>query len=331
MKLDIKLLEDYLENNLIQRQQHPKLPLYIWNYTPRVQYERLWDDITIKCRALITNKEGEVISKSFDKFFNIEEVSELPQEPFKVYEKLDGSLITFFWYESEFIVASKGSFTSEHAIEANKILQSYDLSIFDKTKSYSAELIAPWNRIVCDYGQEEKVVLLSKFDKFGNEYDIEKYKDKIEVVKKYDIFELESIKSLIKDDQEGFVVRFDSGYRIKVKGSEYVRLHKIVTELSEKAIFEYVSEGKNIEDLIEKVPDEFYNWVKSVQSELTNKYKETLLECEKSYKELATRKETALYFMTQKYPEVLFKMLDKKDFSKSIWKIVRGQVLNPDP
>ena len=173
--------------------------------------------------------------------------------------------------------------------------------------------------------------MLSKFDKFGNEYDIEKYKDKIEVVKKYDIFELESIKSLIKDDQEGFVVRFDSGYRIKVKGSEYVRLHKIVTELSEKAIFEYVSEGKNIEDLIEKVPDEFYNWVKSIQSELTNKYKEILLECEKSYKELATRKETALYFMTQQYPEVLFKMLDKKDFSKSIWKLVKGQVFKPDP
>jgi hypothetical protein len=29
--------------------------------------------------------------------------------------------------------------------------------------------------------------------------------------------------------------------------------------------------------------------------------------------------------MTQKYPEVLFKMLDKKDVSKSIWKIVKGQ------
>ena len=72
MKIDINILENYLENNLIQRQQHPKLPLYVWNYTPRVQYERLWDDITIKCRALITNKEGEVISKSFNKFFNIE-------------------------------------------------------------------------------------------------------------------------------------------------------------------------------------------------------------------------------------------------------------------
>ena len=325
MKLDISILEKYLEENLVQKQTHPYLPLNIWNYTPRVQYEKLWDEITIKCRALITDQQGNVVSKSFDKFFNLEEVSQLPAEQFKVYEKLDGSLIVFFWHDDELVISSKGSFSSDHAIEAKKILSKYNLSNFDKSKSYSAELIVPWNRIVCDYGDQEKIVLLAKFDRFGNEYEIDKCKNDIEIVKKYDIFDLENIKSLIKDDQEGFVVRFDSGYRIKVKGSEYVRLHKIVTELSEKSIFEYLSEGQNIESLIDRVPDEFYNWVKDTQSKFLQNYDEILSECNSAYKEFDTRKETALYFMTQKYPEVLFKMLDKKDISKSIWKIVKGQ------
>jgi RNA ligase len=328
MKFNIDILEKYLNDKLLQRQNHPDLPLLIWNYAPKVQYERLWDDITLKCRALITNYEGEVVAKSFDKFFNIEEVKDLPNEKFQIYEKMDGSLIVFFWLDNELVVSSKGSFTSEHAIEAKKILQKYDLSKFDKSKSYSAELIAPWNRIVCNYGNEEKLVLLAKFDKFGNEYEIDKYKNEIEIVKRYDIFDLENIKSLIKDEQEGFVVKFDSGYRVKVKGSEYIRLHKIVTEISEKVIFEYLSEGQNIENLIEKVPDEFYNWVKSVENKFSNSYKSILNECKSVYRELEDRKETAKYFLNQKYPEILFKMLDKKQFEKLIWKNVKRECLS---
>ena len=232
-------------------------------------------------------------------------------------------MILFFWFNNELVVSSKGSFTSDHAIEANKILSKYDLSKFDKSKSYSAELIVPWNRIVCDYGNEEKLVLLAKFDSFGKEYNIEEYKNNIEIVNKYNIFSLENLKLLISNDKEGFVVKFNSGYRVKVKGEEYVRLHKIVTELSEKVIYEYVSSGKNIESLIKNVPDEFYDWVKDTENKFINCYNKILQECKNVYKEFGNRKECAEYFLKQKHPEILFKMLDKKDFSKYIWKKVK--------
>jgi len=322
MNFDINLLEKYLEKNLLVRQKHPYLPLFIWNYSPKVQYERLWDDITLKCRALVTDSNGAVVAKSFDKFFNLEEVkSPLPKESFKVYEKLDGSLILFFWYEDNFVVASKGSFSSEHSQAATKILSTYDLSELDKTKCYSGELIAKWNRIVCDYGDQEKIVLLAKFDPKGKEYKIDDYKN-FELIKSYDIFDLQDIKSKIRNDQEGFVVRFDSGFRIKVKGEEYVRLHKIVTELSENTILESLINNDPI--VLERVPDEFYDWVKSVEQDYKNRYNLILQECISSYKEMPTRKETAQYFLQQKHPEVLFKMLDKKDHSKQIWKIIKN-------
>jgi RNA ligase len=47
------------------------------------------------------------------------------------------------------------------------------------------------------------------------------------------------------------------------------------------------------------------------------------------YKEFDTRKETAEYFLQQKYPKLLFSMLDKKDFSDIIWKLVKPNYFCP--
>ena len=54
----------------------------------------------------------------FNKFFNMEEhqPEEIPNETFEVFEKLDGSLGILFWYQGQWILATKGSFTSDQAI-----------------------------------------------------------------------------------------------------------------------------------------------------------------------------------------------------------------------
>ena len=330
MKFDIKKLEHYHENNLLIKQQHPELPLIIWNYSPSVQYEKKWDDITLKCRGLITDFEGNVIAKSFDKFFNLEEEKHIPEESFEVYEKLDGSLIIIFWYGDKLIVTSKGSFTSIHCQEAYKILSNYKLDKLDKSKTYCGELIVKWNRIVCDYGNEEKVVLLAKFDNNGNEYDINSYKEYFPIVNKYNgVNNLYNLKSIIPDDKEGFVVRFKSGKRIKIKGSEYLRLHKIVTGVSNILIWENLKNNQSFEEILDRVPDEFYSWVQNTKNDLQRKYDSVLAWANSVYKEFPTRKETAEYFLNQKHPAVLFRMLDKKDPSKIIWKMIKPEYLRP--
>lgn len=320
----------YFEQKLLTKQEHPSLPLIIWNYTPKVQYENLWDEITLKCRALITDQKGNIIAKSFNKFFNIEELKEIPNEPFEVYEKLDGSLIVLFYYQNQWLVSSKGSFTSNHAKEAANIIKSWDLDKLDKTKSYSAELIAPWNRIVCDYGKQRKVVLLAKFDAHGNEYDIEKYKNDFEIVKKYDgIEDYRNLKKIIKNDQEGFVVKFKSGFRMKIKGEEYLRLHKIVTNVSNTIVWEYLKDNKSFDELLDRVPDEFYQWIQNTKKDLASSYKKIEEWANSTYKEFDTRKEAAEYFLKQKYPDILFLMLDKKEVSDRIWKLIKPKYSNP--
>ena len=87
----IETLEKYFEEGLLHKQVHPTLDLTIWNYSPKVQYEKLWDEITLQCRGLVTNSNGEVVARPFKKFFNYEELSpeQIPNEEYEVYDEYE--------------------------------------------------------------------------------------------------------------------------------------------------------------------------------------------------------------------------------------------------
>jgi RNA ligase len=139
----LEILNRYYEDGWLIKQTHPTLDLTIWNYSPRVQYERQWDVITTQCRGLVTNSKGEIVARPFKKFFNYEEhkPEDLPNEEFVVYEKMDGSLGILFYYENEWILASRGSFTSEQSIKGTEMLKKYPLEKLDRNNTYLFEII----------------------------------------------------------------------------------------------------------------------------------------------------------------------------------------------
>ena len=49
----------------------------------------MWDEITLQCRGLVTDNEGNVVARPFKKFFNIEEGKHTPTEEFEVFEKME--------------------------------------------------------------------------------------------------------------------------------------------------------------------------------------------------------------------------------------------------
>ena len=49
-------------------------------------------------------------------------------------------------------------------------------------------------------------------------------------------------------NKEGYVVRFSSGLRLKVKSEEYVRLHRLLTQVNSKDIYEWVRDGRDLEN-----------------------------------------------------------------------------------
>jgi RNA ligase len=277
MNFDINILNNYIEKGLVVKNDHPTLPISIYNYSRTCQYENNWDEITKSCRGLILDQEGNVIAKGFDKFFNIEEhkPEEIPNEPFEVFEKLDGSLGILFWYQGKWILATKGSFTSDQAVRAKEILKKYNFEPIPKGYTTLVEIIYPENRIVCGYGDEESLIVLSMINNSsGKELDYTSLlyisdETRMPVVKKYDaVNDYKTLKSLISKDREGYVIRFRNGFRMKIKGEEYVRLHRILTGFSNVNIWEYLKDGKNIDELLDRVPDEFDKWVRSTIQDL---------------------------------------------------------------
>jgi RNA ligase len=137
----LEKLNEYFDKGLVYKQIHPTLPLTIWNYTEKVQYENLWDEITLQTRGLVTDNEGNIIARPFNKFFNIEEGKHTPTEKFEVWEKMDGSLGIVFWYQGQWVVATRGSFTSDQAIKAKELLKKYNTDIMFRHLTYCFEII----------------------------------------------------------------------------------------------------------------------------------------------------------------------------------------------
>ena len=125
-----------LEAGHVTRKPHPELPLSIYTYTRTCQYERVWNRVTTRCRGLVADDgTGEIVALPLPKFFNVGEheagqpyAPSLPDEPFEVYDKVDGSLAVVFHYAGRWRVASKGSFVSAQATWAQRLLDGKDTS-----------------------------------------------------------------------------------------------------------------------------------------------------------------------------------------------------------
>ena len=348
-KIDWGVLNTYIGNNLIIANKHPEYDIWILNYSPKVQSKKFWDDYTIAARGLVVDKDGNILARPFKKFKNIEEHDpseiDLTQE-FEIFEKLDGSLIILFYYKPkrEWIVASRGSFISEQVIEAKKMLRPYSkLSQLDKKNTYLFEIIYPENRIVVDYGEQRDLILLAVIEtKTGIEmfYDdmvihYSKYFSVVNKIKIKKINNLFDLKKLEEENKEGFVVRFLNGFRVKVKFDEYIRLHAILTNVSNLTVWEHLKNNYDFDSLLDRVPDEFYNWLQKTINELQLKYncveREAVLEFLRIYhiNEIKERKQFAEEAKKHEHRPILFKIYDKKDYSEIIWKRIRPEYSRP--
>jgi hypothetical protein len=335
--LNPEKLQQLIEEGYVIKQKHPAADFWIYNYSQKTQYEKAWNEITLQCRGLILNKNYEVIARPFKKFFNLSEhqAHEIPTESFEVFDKLDGSLGILYWHENMPQIATRGSFISEQALKATQILHTHYAHTFDKlatNKTYLFEIIYPTNRIVVDYGGKEDLILLAVIDhQTGSEEDLPNIG--FEQVKKFNgITDLETLKTLELDNAEGFVIKFKNNFRVKLKFAEYVRLHRILTGVSNISVWEYLAEDKPFDELLDKVPDEFYEWLKATQQTLVQQYaaiEENAKQSFLSHINFETRKEKALFFMTQKYPQILFAMLDNKNYAPIIWKMIRPIFAKP--
>jgi T4 RnlA family RNA ligase len=347
----LEVLEKYHNEGLVYKQVHPTLPLTIWNYSEKVQYESLWDEVTLQSRGLVTDNNGNIVARPFKKFFNIEEQKHTPTSDFEVFEKMDGSLGILFYYDNEWVFATRGSFTSDQSVRGFEMLKTYNYGKLHKNYTYLFEIIYQENRIVCQYDFEDLVLLGMVETKTGHEVNLyddgqdTRLKNLIstigfKVVQRFDKFkDYQYLKQSIPDNKEGYVVKFSNGDRMKIKGEEYLRLHKIMTNLSTTSVWEVLSNGDKMEDLIKDVPDEFYQKIKDYEKNLKYSFYQIREYCGKAHDYFRygkygdvypepTKKQFAEHLIKNFEPKlrsVMFAMWDKKPYEKIIWKLLKPE------
>ncbi len=330
-RVNLAALKTMLEAGMIRGQRHETLPLTIYKYSQQCVYTRTWNEITLRCRGVVLDDDGDVVVNGFPKFFNHSEPDGAPvyeahkDQPYTVTEKLDGSLIQVALWRGHHIVTSSGSFTSEQAEQGRKMLEGM---AFEEGRTYLFEIIYPGNRIVLDYGQRKSIVLLAVRDtNTGEEFPLD---NRFECVASVGLSLAEIEAELERAEfinKEGYIVRWADGTRVKMKYKEYMRLHKIVSGVNEGFVWEAMRDGVDLEAALVGVPDELLEFVRRVSRELGAKASALDLEAQavlRGAKNLGTRKEQAQEIIKHgpALAALAFAMLDGKDHWPKIWKLL---------
>jgi RNA ligase len=201
--IDLQAFREHEAQGLITGRIHPTHDLIIWNYTPDCQYSCMWNNVTMQARGLITKPDGTIVARPLKKFFGWDEykryqeafASQAPSwcqevpysKSFTVTSKEDGYLGILYQVDGKPYISTRGSFTSEMAIRANKILEKYKTYSFDPQYTYLFEIIYPQGRIVVSYDDMEDLILLAVVEtESGNEIDIHEREWPFPVVQSFD-------------------------------------------------------------------------------------------------------------------------------------------------
>jgi RNA ligase len=340
-------------DKLISVRPHPTLPLFIYNYTAGAQGLPIkdWSPALRDCRGLILDLNGEVVGRPFTKFWNYEQVlDQIPSDlPFTVWEKLDGSLGIVCNYRGSLVVATRGSFESEQAkfayswLTANGYKEGDPAWLPAEHYTYLFEILYPENRIVVDYGEVRELRLLAVMEADGKEnlkaFEGENGFPKVQgypagafIRHGNETMLLEPGNFMARPNAEGYVIRWSNGFRAKVKFEEYKRLHRLITQVSTRSIWELLRAGKALDELVERVPEAFRAWVLATSCKLTGDFNQIAHACILAFKSNGTamsRKDYAAWAKTQPYSNVLFALLDGKPTADMIWRMVEPKWATP--
>jgi RNA ligase len=264
----VRLLRKDMDDNRVNSRTMGNYELF--DYNSYGIFDAGWSRTALIARGLVVNhKLGKVVAYPFPKFFNWGEVTEgVPDEPFTAYEKLDGSMGIAFW-ESEkgfWQVNTRGSFESDQSKWATKWLNEREETTAKLVKgdTYLFEIIYPENKIVIPYSYTG-LSLIGAYTENGSEYEdlsLEFISSNTELRSPM-IYAPNSIENLLKLAkglpvyEEGWVLKFASGYRVKIKGDEYCRVHRLISNCTPITVWENYVAMEDFEALKKDLPEEF--------------------------------------------------------------------------
>ena len=226
------------------------------------------------------------------------------------------------------------------------MLQKYKLYLLDPTVTFLCEIIYPENRIIVDYGNKEELVLLGALTKLeGVESDsslkMASVSSGMRMARKYEFNSIDEIiekQSQLGTMEEGFVVRFEDGERVKFKSAEYLKVARLLSELTPLNFWKAMKDGIVQQEIIQEIPEEFRPEVDRIKGGLEASYILTEQEIREDYKyaiesigglfDLSEdRKKLGLFIKEHgselKHPTAMFPMLLENSVDKYIMREIR--------
>ena len=316
------------------------------------------DPITMECRGLVLEKKTwDIVARSFQRFFNYAECPEITEKidisNSYILEKLDGSIITVFWYNNRWYMATRGSIEGQGEVGfLNKTFNELFYEITDQYPNfwvninsdycYVFELVSPENKVTYPYDYRALYLLTMRETKEFSEvtYErIEKEAKRLGVLtpKKVKASNVDEISSLFNGIEEGFVVvdyrqinHFGDFTRVKIKNPNHIAIAHLkqscgnslrslvwLVILGESDEFlSYYPEYKIYIDQIKRRYNEFVQEVHRMEKQVINK-----TEKEENKED---KKRMALKIKDHDYREVLFSIYNKKAESLDDW--IKNQI-----
>jgi len=317
-----------VEKGLVRYQEYKSLVVYTYN--DRCVYEKAWDEITLNTRGIIFDRQtGKCIAYTFPKFFNLEERPDtqpnvLPwSSGFQTFEKMDGWLGTLYFYEGEFRIATRGSFESPGAQWATKHLHSeYPYLIVPNNITLMFEIISPQTKIIVDYDFED-LVLIGAFNFSTGQEMPWSYvaslgkQNGFRLPKTYHVATVKDIfrhnKTLSGKENEGVVVRFNNGQRVKIKSRDYLRRARILSNLGPLSIWETMENGRVPEQYLDTIDPDYQAMVIEIALELQQRHEAIIKEVSREYESvchISDRKEFAQAVSNFQYRSMMFSIRD---------------------
>jgi len=273
----------------------------------------------------------ECVCYPFNKFANWgEDYADTPYldwDSIQVQQKVDGSLIKFWFDNGEYHISTNGTIDAFKCECGDTTFGQLVLNCCRKipnffqslrpSYTYMFELTSPQNQLVCNYGEEAQLWYLGCRNMVTLQE--EECHLKIESIKYPQLYKFESLEKcidaahLLDENSEGWVCVDKNWRRVKVKGDEYLRLNKLrgngpvtfsrlVDIWKENSLDDFLAAFPQYKEKVQTMVETLIEWNNKVMKIWDSLRQET------NRKEFATR---ALLY-TPPIPACLFALCDHK-------------------
>lgn len=276
------------------------------------------------------DENGNCIVACLPKFFNVGErgihFDDIKHKIVYFSNKFDGSMVAPIVIDNSILFKTKKTFFSDVAELANKNihenLKEFILECDKQGYTPIFEFIHPQKRIVINYGDEIKFILLNIRNK--KTWDFLPFQELTNLAKKYNIdhiIPIQKTKEELFDEIEnakieGYVIHLNDGSFMKIKTRWYLDLHGVLTNYTERRIAELIVQEK-IDDLYFMIQDEYevIEKIRKIEHQVIEHFNNMINIVEnivKNEKDIS-KKEMALKYKNHPLFSLLMKLFDNKE------------------